>query len=71
MSAKQRTEGWGRVGGTRKVHYFRGGRSLCRRWAAGTERPWWASIQSRGSSELVRDTCAACWSRAYQRGARA
>ena len=56
-----RSEGWGSLLNARDAHYFRDGRSLCRRWACfGT--PMWESNQALGSRPRRNSgTCVTCW----------
>lgn len=48
-------EGWAWPVASRKVHYFRNGRSLCCKWGFG------GMVQSNQGNERCPDDCAECW----------
>jgi hypothetical protein len=60
-STHDRSEGWGSLINATSAHYFRDGRSLCRRWLC-LRSPIWDTNQTLGPlPERNSGTCIACW----------
>ena len=56
---EEREEGWGRPIASRKFHYFRQSRSLCRKWMFTGFDP--DTADQVLSEKPQRDDCLACW----------
>ena len=68
MDNAERTEGWGSLDNVRAAHYFRDGKTFCRRWMTlGTPR--WETNQKLGAS-ATHGTCKACWKKLAEEAAR-